>query len=270
MRRTVRLARDHGVAIGAHPGLPDLVGFGRRTMSVTAAEVEDFVLYQIGALAAIAKAEGVTLQHVKPHGALYNMAIKDRGLADGIARAVASFDPRLLLFGLPGTELLRAAEAAGLPLAAEGFADRSYEADGSLTSRSQPNAVIHDAAEVVTRAVRMAREGVVVARDGEEVPMRVATICIHGDTPGSHALARRIRAGLERAGIKDPRGGRRVATPPPASGAVSNAGAARRVLRCRAPADLLSRTAMRTEPLARHELRRVGDWPLRHARRDAG
>ena len=202
MRRTVRLARDNGVAIGAHPGLPDLVGFGRRSMSVTPSEVEDLVLYQIGALAAIARAEGVRLQHVKPHGALYNMAIKDRGLADGIARAVASFDPSLLLFGLPGTELLRAGDAAGLPLAAEGFADRSYEADGSLTPRTQPDAVIHDAAEVVMRSVRMAREGVVISRDGEEVPMRVATICTHGDTPGSHTLARRIRDGLERAGIK--------------------------------------------------------------------
>ena len=202
MRRTVRLARDNGVAIGAHPGLPDLVGFGRRTMSVTASEVEDFVLYQIGALAAIAKAEGVRLQHVKPHGALYNMAVKDRGLADGIARAVASFDPTLFLFGLPGTELLRAGESAGLPLVAEGFADRSYEADGSLTPRSQPDAVIHDPAEVVTRAIRMVREGVVISRDGEEVPMRVGTICTHGDTPGSAALVRRIRDGLERAGIK--------------------------------------------------------------------
>ena len=202
MRRTVRLAREHGVAIGAHPGLPDLVGFGRRAMSVTAADVENLVLYQVGALAAIARAEGTRLQHVKPHGALYNMAIKDRGLADGIARAVASFDPSLLLFGLPGTELLRAGDAAGLPLAAEGFADRNYEADGSLTPRTEPDAVIHDAAAVVTRAVQMAREGVVISRDGEEVPMRVATICTHGDTPGSHTLARRIRDGLERAGIK--------------------------------------------------------------------
>ena len=202
MRRTVRLAREHGVAIGAHPGLPDLVGFGRRAMSVTAAEVENLVLYQVGALAAIARAEGTRLQHVKPHGALYNMAIKDRGLADGIAWAVASFDPSLLLFGLPGTELLRAGDAAGLPLAAEGFADRNYEADGSLTPRTEPDAVIHDAAAVVTRAVQMAREGVVISREGEEVPMRVATICTHGDTPGSHTLARRIRDGLERAGIK--------------------------------------------------------------------
>ena len=155
MRRTVRLARDNGVAIGAHPGLPDLVGFGRRPMSVTPAEVEDFVLYQIGALEALARAEGARLQHVKAHGALYNMAIRDRALADAIARAVAAFDRTLLLFGLPGTELLRAGEAAGLPVAAEGFADRSYESDGSLTPRSQPGAVIHDPGEVVARAVRM-------------------------------------------------------------------------------------------------------------------
>jgi UPF0271 protein len=202
MRRTVRLAREHGVAIGAHPGLPDLAGFGRRAMSVSPAEVEDIVLYQIGALSAMVRAEGVRLQHVKAHGALYNMAIKDRGLADGIARAVAAFDPALLLFGLPGTELLRAGEAAGLPVAAEGFADRSYEADGSLTPRSQPGAVIDDPAEVVARAVRMAREGVAVSRTGEVVPMRVATICTHGDTPGSDALARRIREGLERAGVE--------------------------------------------------------------------
>jgi UPF0271 protein len=202
MRRTVRLARDHGVAVGAHPGLPDLVGFGRRSMKVTPSEVEAFVLYQVGALEAIARAEGVRLQHVKPHGALYNMAIRDRALSDAIARAVATFNPSLLLFGLPGTELLRAGEAAGLPVAAEGFADRAYEFDGSLPPRSQPDAVIHDAAEVVARAVRMAREGVVNARDGEEIPMRVATICTHGDTPGSPELTRRLREGLERAGIK--------------------------------------------------------------------
>ena len=202
MRRTVRLARDNGVAIGAHPGLPDLVGFGRRPMIVTPAEVEAFVLYQIGALEAIARADGVKLQHVKPHGALYNMAIRDRALADAIARAVSAFDRSLLLFGLPGTELLRAGESSGLPIAAEGFADRAYEPDGSLTPRSHPDAVIHDPAIVVARAVRMAREGAVIARNGEEIPMRVATICTHGDTPGSHELARRLREGLEGAGIK--------------------------------------------------------------------
>jgi UPF0271 protein len=201
MRETVRMARDLGVAIGAHPAFPDLVGFGRRNMAASPQEVEDFVLYQIGALAAIAAAEGVRLQHVKPHGALYNMAVRDRSLADAIARAVVSFDPSLILFAQPGTELLRAGEAAGLPVAAEGFADRAYEADGSLTHRSRPGAVIHDPAEVVARAVRMVRIGVVTASDGRDIPLRVQTICTHGDTPGSEDLTRLLRQGLEAEGI---------------------------------------------------------------------
>jgi UPF0271 protein len=201
MRDTVRLARSKGVAVGAHPGFPDLVGFGRRNMLASPREVEDFVLYQIGALHALAAAEGVALQHVKAHGALYNMAIRDRPLADAIARAVAAFDRSLVLFGLPGTELLHAGEAAGLPLAAEGFADRAYEPDGSLTPRNRPGAVIHNPDEVVQRAVRMARDGVVTATNGRDIPMRVATICTHGDTPGSHELTRLLRAGLEREGI---------------------------------------------------------------------
>jgi 5-oxoprolinase (ATP-hydrolysing) subunit A len=201
MRDTVRLARSKGVAVGAHPGFPDLVGFGRRNMAASPRDVEDFVLYQIGALHAIAVAEGVRLQHVKAHGALYNMAIRDRVLADAIARAVSAFDRSLILFGLPGTELLRAGEAAGLPVAAEGFADRAYEPDGSLTPRSRQGAVIHDPDEVVRRAVRMARDGVVTATNGQDVPMRVATICTHGDTPGSHELTRLLREGLEREGI---------------------------------------------------------------------
>ena len=201
MRRTVRAARDAGVAVGAHPGFPDLVGFGRRNMAATPGEVEDFVLYQVGALAAIAVAEGVRLQHVKAHGALYNMAIRDRALADAIARAVASLDRSLILFGLPGTELLRAGEAAGLRVAPEGFADRACEPDGSLTPRRTPGAVIHDADEVVRRAVRMARDGIVTATDGREIPMRVETICTHGDTPGAHELTCRIREGLKSAGL---------------------------------------------------------------------
>jgi 5-oxoprolinase (ATP-hydrolysing) subunit A len=201
MRDTVRLARDAGVAIGAHPGFPDLAGFGRRNMSASPREVEDFVLYQIGALAALAAAEGVRLQHVKPHGALYNMAVSDRALADAIARAVAAFDRSLLLFALPGTELLDAAERAGLRAAAEGFADRAYEPDGSLTPRTRPGAVIHSSEDVVGRAIRMARDGIVRAIDGSDIPMPVATICTHGDTPGSHELTRQLRAGLEAAGI---------------------------------------------------------------------
>jgi 5-oxoprolinase (ATP-hydrolysing) subunit A len=202
MRDTVRLARTKGVAVGAHPGFPDLVGFGRRNMTASPREVEDFVLYQIGALHAIAAVEGVKLHHVKAHGALYNMAIRDRPLADAIARAVAAFDRSLILFGLPATELLRAGEAAGLEVAPEGFADRAYEPDGSLTPRSRAGAVIHDPDEVVKRAVRMARDGVVTATTGQDIPMRVATICTHGDTPGSHELTRLLRAGLEREGIQ--------------------------------------------------------------------
>jgi UPF0271 protein len=201
MRETVRRAKAAGVAVGAHPGFPDLVGFGRRNMAATPQEVEDFVLYQVGALAAIASAEGVRLQHVKAHGALYNMAIRDRALSDAIAKAVAAFDRSLILFGLPDTELLRAGQAAGLRVAAEGFADRAYEPDGSLTPRNRPGAVIHDAGAVVRRAVRMAREGLVSTVDGRDIPMRVDTICTHGDTPGSHELTRRIREGLEEAGL---------------------------------------------------------------------
>jgi UPF0271 protein len=201
MRRTVRLARDAGVSVGAHPGFQDLAGFGRREMRVTPQEAEDIVLYQIGALAGIARGEGVSLRHVKPHGALYNMAVRDAALAEAIARAVRAFDPALILFALPGSALMRAGEKCGLVVGAEGFADRSYEPDGSLTPRSRKGAVIHDTSSVVARAVRMATEGAVTAMDGTEITLHVQTICTHGDTPGAQELARAIRAGLERAGV---------------------------------------------------------------------
>ena len=201
MRRTVTLARRAGVSVGAHPGLQDLAGFGRRELRISPREAEDMVLYQIGALAAIARSEGEDLRHVKPHGALYNMAVHDRVLADAIARAVRAFDPGLVLYALPASELMRAGEAAGLVVAAEGFADRSYERDGSLTPRSRAGAVIDDPSAVVGRAVRMAADGRVTAADGSEIAMRVQTICIHGDTPGAPELARAIRAGLEAAGV---------------------------------------------------------------------
>ena len=201
MRETVRLACAAGVAVGAHPGFPDLAGFGRRNMAASPGEVEDFVLYQVGALAGIAVAEGVRLQHVKPHGALYNMAIRDRALADAVARAVASVDRSLILFALPNTELYRAGEAAGLRVAAEGFADRAYDADGSLTPRTHPGSVIHSSEEVLERAIRMVQAGIVRATNGTDIPMRVDTICTHGDTPGSHDLTRQLRASLEAAGV---------------------------------------------------------------------
>jgi 5-oxoprolinase (ATP-hydrolysing) subunit A len=201
LRDTIRLAKKHGVAVGAHPGFPDLVGFGRRELNVTPREAEDMVLYQVAAVAGVAAAEGVTLQHVKPHGALFNMAVRNRELADAIARGVAAFDKGLILFGLPGSEIVNAGRAAGLRVAAEVFADRAYEPDGSLASRRKPGSVIHDPTAVVARAVRMVKERNVVAIDGSVVPLEADTMCVHGDTQGSDDLAAKIRAGLEAAGI---------------------------------------------------------------------
>ena len=201
MRQTIALARERGVAIGAHPGFQDLVGFGRREMKATATEVEDLVLYQVSALAGMALTQGVRLQHVKPHGALYNMACRDRVLADAIAKAVASFDRSLILFGLPDSELLRAGKAAGLATAAEVFADRAYDADGSLTSRTKPGSVIHDRQAVVERAIRMVKERQVVATDGSTIALKADTICLHGDTQGAANLARAVRQGLQSAGV---------------------------------------------------------------------
>jgi 5-oxoprolinase (ATP-hydrolysing) subunit A len=201
LRRTIRLAKASGVAIGAHPGFPDLAGFGRRDMLVSPSEAEDFVLYQVAAVAGVAAAEDVRLQHVKPHGALFNMAARDAALAAAIARAVAAFDKTLILFGPPDSELDRAGRAAGLRVAAEGFADRAYEADGSLVSRTKPGAVVSDGDQVVKRAIRLVRDRVVTAVDGSDLSLRVDTICVHGDTDGADVLAARLRAGLEAAGI---------------------------------------------------------------------
>jgi len=201
LRATIRLAKAHGVAVGAHPGFPDLVGFGRRELNVTPQEAEDFVLYQIAAVAGVAAAEGMTIQHVKPHGALFNMAVRNAELSSAIARAVAAFDRSLILFGLAGSEILNAGRAAGLRVAAEVFADRAYEPDGTLASRRKPGAVIHDPDAVVVRAVRMVKERTVVAIDGSIVSLEADTICVHGDTPGSDDLAAKIRAGLEAAGV---------------------------------------------------------------------
>jgi UPF0271 protein len=202
MRATVALARARGVAIGAHPGFPDLAGFGRREIKATPQEVEDFVVYQVAALAGIAAAQGVRLQHVKAHGALYNMACRDRALAGAIVRAVASLDRSLILFGLPNSELINAGREAGLNVAAEVFADRAYEPDGSLASRQKGGSVIHDQAAVVARAIRMVRERCVVVTDGSVITLEADTICLHGDTPGAAELARAVRAGLESAGVK--------------------------------------------------------------------
>jgi len=201
LRETIRLAKSHGVAVGAHPGFPDLVGFGRRDMHVTPREAEDFVLYQVAAVAGVAAAEGVRLQHVKPHGALFNMAVRDAALARAIARATAAIDPSLILFGLPASELLNAGRDEGLRVAAEAFADRAYEPDGSLTSRRKAGSVLHDPDQVVSRAIQMVKNRAVTAVDGSEVGLEVDTICVHGDTAGSDALAAMLRTGLVAAGI---------------------------------------------------------------------
>ncbi len=201
MRATVALARAHGVAVGAHPGLPDLLGFGRRNMSVTPQEVEDYVAYQIGALAAIAVSQGVRLRHVKPHGALYNMAAADAALADAVARATVAVDSSLTLYGLSGSQLVAAAQRHGLRAASEVFADRGYRPDGGLVPRSQPGAVLHDATEIVRRAIAMATTQSVVAVDGTVVSVVADTICVHGDTPGAADIARMLRTALVSTGV---------------------------------------------------------------------
>jgi UPF0271 protein len=202
MRHTVRLAARAGVAVGAHPAFPDLVGFGRREIEAEPQDIFEFVLYQIGALSAIAKAEGVRLQHVKPHGALYNMSARRKDIAEAIARAVASFDDTLMLVGLPESELLSAGSRLGLRVAAEAFADRSYESDGTLTPRHLADSVLSEPGRAAERAVRMVRDKKITARDGSSFSTHVDTICVHGDTPDAASLATAVRTGLEQAGIK--------------------------------------------------------------------
>jgi UPF0271 protein len=201
MRRTIRMAASKGVAIGAHPGFADRDGFGRREMNIGADEIADLVLYQVGALQAIAKAEGVQLQHVKPHGALYNMAARRSDLAAAIARAVRSFDESLLIFGPPLSELFSSSQKFGLRFVAEGFADRAYERDGALTSRQIPGSVIEDPRQAATRALQIVREHQVAARDGEAIPLDVESICVHGDTPGAVGIAQAVRDALAHAGV---------------------------------------------------------------------
>lgn len=201
MRRTVKLALEHGVAVGAHPGLQDLIGFGRREMDISPQEAYDLAVYQIGSLWGFVRAEGARLAHVKAHGALYNMAARDAGLAEAIAEAVYRVDPELVLFGLAGSELIRAGDKLGLPTASEVFADRTYQADGSLTPRKRPDSLIAGERESIDQVIRMVTEGKVRSRQQTDVPIRADTVCIHGD--GAHAarLAESLRHALAEAGI---------------------------------------------------------------------
>ena len=202
MQNTVALAANHGTAVGAHPGFPDLVGFGRRNMAVSSAELKAMVIYQVGALKTFCSARGITLQHVKPHGALYNMAAKDRKLADAICEAIAEVDSNLILLGLSGSEMLKAAEAKGLRCASEVFANRAYEPDGSLTPRSLEGSVITDEEEAISRVLQMVTEGTVVARNGQIIPIRADSICLHGDGVKAVEFARRIRQALTDSGVE--------------------------------------------------------------------
>lgn len=202
MTKTVDLAKKNDVAVGAHPGYPDLVGFGRRNLAVSPAEVKAMVQYQVGALQAIARAQGVQVYHVKPHGAMYNMAGKDEKLAEAICEAIYEVDPRLILLGLSGSEMLKAAERIGLRAAKEVFADRAYEEDGSLVARSKPGAMITDEDEAIQRVVRMIKEGKVTAISGKDIEVQADSICVHGDGEKALAFVEKIRKALMREGVE--------------------------------------------------------------------
>ena len=199
MRRTVQMAEQHGVAIGAHPGFPDLRGFGRRNLAVSPEEARDDVTYQIGALAAFTSTK--RLQHVKPHGAIYNMAVKNDDLAEGICEGVLQADPRLIITVLAGSRWVDIARRLGLRVARETFVDRAFNADGTLVPRGTPGAVIHDVAHVIERAVRIATERTVCAATGETIPMEADTMCLHGDNPEAAKLAAAVRSAFDAAGV---------------------------------------------------------------------
>ncbi len=205
MKRTISRAKENGVGAGAHPGFPDLIGFGRRNMDATLEEIKDYVTYQIGALQAFASAQGVRLQHVKPHGALYNMAVRNVDVWDAVAEVLADLDRDLILVALAGpnkSELESIATRHSIRIAFEFFADRAYNPDGSLVSRREKGAVLHDHKEVAERVIKMVVDGLVEARDGSEIGLEADTICVHGDNPQAVALVKGIRDSLLESGIE--------------------------------------------------------------------
>lgn len=202
MRKTVKLAKENGVAVGAHPGYPDLLGFGRRYMKLTYDEARNYILYQVGALYAFVRAEGIELQHVKPHGALYNALVKEEELARGVIEGIADFDKNLIFVTLSGSRPAEIAEEMGVKVAHEVFADRAYNPDGTLVPRSKPGAVIEDKEEIAERVISMVKDGGVRAINGEWVELKVDTICLHGDNPKAVEIAAHIRKVLEEEGVK--------------------------------------------------------------------
>ena len=201
MRATIALCRDHGVAIGAHPSFEDRAHFGRRELPLAPGEVHALVARQLATLAGACAEAGATLRHVKPHGALYNLAARERAVADAIAAAVRTFDPALLLYGLSGSCLTDAAADAGLVAVHEVFAERAYDGDGRLAPRGTPGAVIADLDAALAQVRTLLREGVVVARDGSRVPLRADSLCLHGDRPDAASFARALRTALEAEGV---------------------------------------------------------------------
>lgn len=201
MKRSVELCVQNGVAIGAHPGLPDLQGFGRRKMAISPADAEADVMYQVGALKGFCEAAGVPLHHVKPHGALYNMAAKDHELALAIARAVKAVAPEAILLALSGSEMIKAADEIGLRAASEVFADRGYQPDGTLVPRGSEGAMITDETLAIARVLQMAEAGTVVANDGSTVALQADSVCVHGDGPKALTFVRQLSAALPAAGI---------------------------------------------------------------------
>jgi len=201
MLRSIQLAKQHGVAVGAHPGFPDLVGFGRRDLAITPEEAYTDVLYQIGAISAFLRVEGLPLHHVKPHGALYLRMLKDEGLARAVAQAVKDYDPELPLVLLGGTPMEEAAKAVGVRYVREAFPDRAYLSDGRLAPRSMEGALIRDPKRAAERAVAMVLEGEIEALDGGRVRVQAETLCVHGDNPEAVEIARAVRAALESAGV---------------------------------------------------------------------
>jgi UPF0271 protein len=201
IRRTCRDAAEAGVVIGAHVGYRDLAGFGRRFLDISPGELADDVVYQIGALQALAVAEGARVRYVKPHGGLYNAIVSHTAQAQAVVDAVKSVDPGLPIMGLPGSEVLRLAEQAGLRAVSEAFADRAYNPDGTLVSRSLPGAVLEDPQQVAEHVLRMATESAVRAIDGSVLKIRAESICVHGDSPGAVAMATAVKSALGDAGV---------------------------------------------------------------------
>jgi UPF0271 protein len=201
MFSTVRDVAAHKIKLGAHPGYPDLMGFGRRPMKLTTKEVKAYIIYQLGALEGFARIHGTTLHHVKPHGAMYNSAALDPVLAKAIVEAIRDYNPNLVLLGLAGSEMIRAAETAGIRAVNEVFADRAYQANGTLVPRTDPRSMIHDPRLAAERVVRMVKEGKVTAITGEDIQLKADSVCVHGDNPEALTMVRTLRQTIENAGI---------------------------------------------------------------------